>query len=134
MNVTGSCHCGEIHFIANADPSKTRICHCTDCQKLSGSPFRIVVPVSENDFKMLSGEPKIYVKISESGNERQQAFCASCGTPIYATSNGSGPKKIGIRIGTLDERDKFIPQRQFWTQSALKWIKDISSLQAFDRQ
>ncbi|MEO1307440.1 MAG: GFA family protein, partial [Pseudomonadota bacterium] len=62
MQVTGRCHCGEITFEAEIDPQKPRICHCTDCQKLSGGPFRVVVAVSEADFRITAGTPKIYVK------------------------------------------------------------------------
>ena len=43
MNIDGSCHCGFITFRAEADPEKTRVCHCTDCQALTGTAFRTVV-------------------------------------------------------------------------------------------
>ena len=61
------------------------------------------------EFKLLSGELKIYVKTSESGNRRPQSFCPECGTPIHATSVGVGSKVYAIRLGTAagdrDARD-----------------------------
>ena len=43
MKINGSCHCGEVTFEARIDPMKVRICHCIDCQKLSGTAFRTTV-------------------------------------------------------------------------------------------
>jgi hypothetical protein len=63
MKMDGSCHCGRIRFEAEIDPVKVVICHCTDCQTLSGSAFRTVVPANEGTFVLRSGEPKIYVKV-----------------------------------------------------------------------
>lgn len=134
MEVDGSCHCGRIKFEATVDPDRTRICHCTDCQQFSGAPFRVVVRVEEKDFALLSGTPKVYVKISESGNERQQAFCADCGTPIYATSNDGGPRKLGIRVGAIKQRDQLIPKRQIWCSSAVSWLEHLSEMAATERQ
>ena len=69
MKIDGRCHCGYIAYEAEIDPDKTLICHCTDCQTLSGSAFRVVAYTREDAFTLLSGELKIYVKTSESGNK-----------------------------------------------------------------
>ncbi|WP_162651430.1 GFA family protein [Lentilitoribacter sp. Alg239-R112] len=136
MHVRGKCHCGNIAFTAEINPDRVRICHCTDCQKLSGSPFRVVVPVSENKFNLLSGNLKHYIKVAESGDKRQQSFCPDCGTPIYATSVGDSnePKKLGIRLGAIENGFGLVPKRQFWAASAVKWLGQISNVRSFDRQ
>lgn len=125
MRVDGSCHCGRVRFEAEADPAKVTICHCTDCQSLTGSAFRVTVPVAETDLRMLGEAPKTYVKsTADSGHPRAQAFCADCGSPIYATSVGEGPKVYGIRVGTLRQRAELPPKRQIWHRSALPWVRD----------
>ncbi len=86
MKIDGACHCGHIRYEAEVDPAKVVICHCTDCQTLSGSAFRTVVPTEENSFRLLAGTPKVYVKTGESGNKREQTFCADCGSPIFCRS------------------------------------------------
>ena len=48
MKIDGRCHCGYITYEADIDPDKTLICHCTDCQTLSGSAFRVHVYTREN--------------------------------------------------------------------------------------
>lgn len=123
MKVDGSCHCGQIEFEAEIDPDRVRICHCTDCQSLSGAAFRIVAPTSEANFHLLAGAPKQYIKqTAESGAARVQAFCADCGSPIYATSLGRENRTFGIRVGILRQRDQLIPKRQFWCRSQLPWM------------
>jgi hypothetical protein len=84
MEVDGGCHCGKICYEAEVDPGKAVICHGTDCQTLSGSAFRTVVPSNEGSFRLLSGTPTVYVKTAESGRRRVQTFCAECETPIYS--------------------------------------------------
>jgi len=75
MKIDGCCHCGYITYEAEIDPEKVMICHCTDCQTLSGSAFRTVALTREGTFKLLSGELKIYVKTGENGAKRPQSFC-----------------------------------------------------------
>ena len=99
MKVDGSCHCGQIKFEAEIDPDRVRICHCTDCQSLSGSAFRIVAPTAEANFHLLAGTPKLYIKrTSESGAPRVQAFCAECGSSIYATSVGREDRTLASEL------------------------------------
>ena len=86
MKIDGACHCGAITYEAEIDPAGVRLCHCTDCQTLSGSAFRVTVSAADGSFVLLSGEPTIYIKTAESGAKRAHAFCEDCGTPIYATS------------------------------------------------
>ena len=84
MRIDGRCHCGEIRYEAEVDPNSVLICHCTDCQALTGTAFRAVVAAPAAHFKLRSGTPKSYVKVAESGNKRRQAFCGNCGSPIYS--------------------------------------------------
>ena len=134
MRIDGRCHCGNITYEADVDPDEVYVCHCADCQSISGSAFRWAVPVAEEDFKLLSGEPKTYIKTAESGAKRAQVFCPDCGTPLYATSVGSGPKVFGLRLGAIKQRNAFKPQTQYWTESAMSWIDQVPSLPGSEKQ
>jgi hypothetical protein len=134
MKVTGRCHCGQISFEAEIDPAQVRICHCTDCQTLSGSAFRVNVSALPGSFALKSGTPKIYTKTADSGNKRVHAFCPDCGTPIYATSPDPDPKSYGLRVGTLDCRAELRPTRQGWCRSALPWSIDLRDVEQRERQ
>lgn len=134
MKIDGSCHCGHITYEAEVDPEQVEICHCTDCQKLSGSAFRIVVPVAADCFRLLTGAPKLYTKIAESGNKRLQAFCPTCGSSIYSSAASADPRVYNIRLATARQRDLLPPKRQYWRRSALHWVDDIGSLTQFEKE
>ena len=134
MKVDGRCHCGYITYEADIDPEKILICHCTDCQTLSGSAFRVVTYTREDAFKLLSGELKIYVKTAESGSKRPQSFCPECGTPIYATAVGDGPKVYSIRVGSIRQRDQIIPHAQVWSRSSQAWTAKVGTMRKFEKQ
>ena len=129
MKIDGACLCGQITLEADADPEKTVVCHCTDCQTGTASAFRVSVPVSGETFKM-SGKPAVYVRTTaESGNPRAQAFCSTCGSPLYATMPGEGPQPVYmLRVGILRQRDQFVPRRQIWVRSARPWTMHMDAL------
>ena len=132
MQIHGHCHCGSISFTAEVDPAKVVVCHCADCQKMSGAPFRAVVPVPAKDFSLI-GDPKIYIKTSQSGNRRAQAFCGDCGTPLYATSPDD-PAVYGVRLGCVEERARLAPSKQVWTRSSMPWLHDLNSVPGVPEQ
>src|ERR1043165_7442875 len=104
MKITGACHCGAIRYEAEVDPARAGICHCTDCQVLSGTAFRFSVPSAPGTFQITAGAPRVYVKSAESGVKREQAFCATCGSPIYAATPGPEPRVYSIRAGSIHQR------------------------------
>lgn len=134
MKIDGGCHCGFIKYEGEAEPDKAAVCHCTDCQTLSGSAFRTVVPVASETFRMLAGEPTIYVKTGDSGNKRQQAFCPRCGSPIFSASPDPGPKVYMIRVGTIRQRDSFAPNVQVWSRSKQGWVDGLGRVRALEKQ
>ena len=134
MKVTGRCHCGQISWEAEIDPGAVRICHCTDCQRLTGSAFRTNVASLPGSFALTGGSPKIYLKTADSGNKRAHAFCPDCGTPIYAAAPGPNPQSVGLRVGALDQRAELKPVRQGWCVSALPWSMDLTQVARIERQ
>src|SRR5205814_3632603 len=61
MKIHGGCHCGKVRYEAHIDPEKIGICHCADCQRLTGSAFSVFVPVPREHVR-LTGELRVYVK------------------------------------------------------------------------
>ena len=126
MQIDGRCHCGRISYVAEINPDYVIICHCTDCQTISGSPYRVTVPVKAENFK-LHGQPKTYVKIADSGNKRVLAFCADCGSAIYSTSL-EDRAVFSLRLGPIEQRAQLTPKSQGWCRSALPWAMDIGHI------
>jgi hypothetical protein len=132
VKVHGRCHCGDIAYEATVDGSRVTVCHCTDCQMLTGTAFRTTVPTLGDTFVMRSGRPVEYVKTAESGTKRVHGFCGRCGTPVYSKAiDSSGPR--GLRVGCLDERALLTPSKQQWCRSALPWASDLHDVPRVER-
>ena len=127
MKIEGRCHCGQIAYVAIVDPRGASLCHCTDCQTLSGAPFRASVPAMAKDVQFVRGQPKIYIKTAASGTRRAQAFCADCGTPIYST-DADNPVQFNLRLGAVAQRAGIPALEQAWCGSALPWALNIERL------
>jgi hypothetical protein len=132
MKVDGGCHCGAIAYEAEADPDKAGICHCTDCQQLSGAPYRVTLPVRAENFHLTRGTPRIYIKTADSGRKRAQAFCGDCGAPIYACAP-QNPPTISLRWGSIHQRDQLPPKRMIWCDSAVPFAMNLSGLPGVPR-
>jgi hypothetical protein len=90
MEIDGQCHCGQVTYRADIDPEKVSICHCTDCQSLTGSPYRVTVICSVDQVRMAGKAPKVYAKAGDNGRTRFQHFCGECGSPLFTSGEG-GP-------------------------------------------
>ena len=133
MKVHGRCHCGLITYEAEIDPARVTACHCTDCQMLTGSAYRVSLPAPRESFVLRTGQPKIYVKTAESGARRIHAFCPDYGTPVYSSAI-SDPPMYSLRVGCLDERAELPPRKQIWCRSALAWAMDLHEVARVERQ
>jgi hypothetical protein len=135
MKIDGACACGAIRIEGEADPEKTSICHCTDCQVGTGTAFRVSIPVPGATFKM-TGQPATYLKTTaDSGRPRLQAFCGTCGSPIYSTTPGDGVQaSYMVRVGILRQRDQLMPRRQNWFRSARSWVTDLAGVPKNEKQ
>ena len=127
MKIDGGCSCGAIKIEGEADPEKTQICHCTDCQQLSGSPYRVTLPTPTQNFRLIRGTLKTYVKTADTGTRRAQTFCGHCGAPIYAAAPET-PPTVSLRWGSIRQRDQLPPKRMIWCGSAAPFAMDLSSI------
>jgi hypothetical protein len=126
MHIDGACHCGGVTYEAEVDPERVIICHCTDCQTVSGAPYRVNVPVLLENIS-LRGEPRTYVKRGDSGDEVATAFCSECGSALYS-AKGAAPTFLWLRMGAVKQRAALPPKMQGFCRSAMPWAMDISGV------
>ena len=130
MKIDGACHCGAIRYEAEVNPDYVVLCHCTDCQTMSGAPYRVNVPVLPAKF-VLRGEPKRYVKIASSGAAVVTTFCDTCGTPIYSCRRDD-PQVLFLRLGSARQRAELPPRRQGFCDFAMPWAWDVGGVPKVD--
>lgn len=119
---TGGCHCGALRYELAAPPLMIYNCHCTNCQKITGSAFTVAATIPEAAFRFTKGAPKTVEWKSDAGNIRFGYFCADCGTRI---AHGQIPSigMLSLRAGTFDDTSWVEPVGDIWTRSAQKWVK-----------
>lgn len=134
MKVSGRCHCGKIAYEAEIDPEAAQICHCIDCQTLTGFAFRVAIPARPEAFHIIYGDPKIYMKTAASGSRRGHAFCRDCGAPVFRLPTDNNPN-YSLRVGGLDQRAELAPPgKQIWTKRRLGWVSAIGDIPEFPTQ
>ena len=78
---TAQCACGSVKFEFNTDPAFIVNCHCLDCKKASGGEMATFFGVPQDDFTLISGNPKAFHYIAESGRGLDRNFCPECAAP-----------------------------------------------------
>jgi hypothetical protein len=118
----GSCLCGKVTYSCAAEPLANAICHCTECQKQTGTSFSIVVVVPRDALQVEGDSLSSFTTIgTDSGQPVARQFCSECGSPIVSLSDGT-PELAFVKAGTLDDRSWLEPQMQVWCDSAQPWV------------
>lgn len=118
---TGRCLCGATAYRLTAEPLMIYACHCTDCQKRSGSAFGLSMWVPRGALEVTKGDAELHTSTTEDGRLRQVRTCAACGVRLW-----SEPQKLPdiaiVRAGTLDDTSWVHPVAHLWTRSAQPWF------------
>jgi hypothetical protein len=118
LPLTGGCNCGAVRFEVTEHPLGAAYCHCTRCQRRTGtaaSPSAAVVPGS---FHVLAGEEVLKAWKPEGGWEKW--FCGECGSQLFARSPGA-PEQVGIRMGAFDGDPGVRPSARQFVAYAAPW-------------
>jgi hypothetical protein len=122
---TGGCQCGRLRYEIAQAPHMIYTCHCTDCQRFTGSAFSIGMVVDVQAFHLTGVEPREMLHTADSGRNLTRWVCAECGSWIC---NGAKPGSANpnafraVRAGTLDDASWLRPAAHFWTRSKQPWI------------
>ncbi|WP_299354192.1 GFA family protein [uncultured Shimia sp.] len=118
VKVTGGCLCGEVRFEARAFLHSGYYCHCKQCQKSSGAPAEIGIPVLAGSLRFIKGEPKYYLS-SEIG---QRGFCADCGSRlVWRFRDPENDNGTNLSVCSLDNPEDAKPNAHTFVDSQLPW-------------
>lgn len=118
----GGCTCRRLRFRMNDRPLFVNCCHCRWCQRETGSAFVINAMIESDRVELLSGEPEMINTPSDSGLGQWIARCPTCKVAVWSHYAGSGRSVSFVRVGTLDEPDRFPPAVHIFTQSKQPWV------------
>jgi len=126
----GSCLCGKITYEVEVANNEFYLCHCSRCQKVTGSSHVSSLYLPVDQFKWLSGEELIIRYDIDEDETFANSFCKVCGSSLpneYRTE-----KHISIPAGTLDDDPEVTPDCNIFWASRARWYTDISKLPTFD--
>jgi hypothetical protein len=129
----GGCSCGAVRYRAKATPVRTSVCHCSFCQRRTGSAFGIGVFFRDEDVEFISGDLKAYEHRSdETQRWLRMQFCSTCGNTLTWTVEAL-PGMRAIAGGTFDDPNWLELSRHVWTRSAQKWVPIPDGVERFDQ-
>jgi hypothetical protein len=118
----GGCLCGSVRYRVSDEPRGTVVCHCTFCQRSTGSAFLTEAAFLKYQVQIQGGQISTYDhKSDETGRVLTLQFCPTCGTKIGMLMEWF-PEVQMIFTGTLDNPNWLDMQRHIFTQSAVKWL------------
>ncbi|MDQ0512366.1 GFA family protein [Ancylobacter amanitiformis] len=118
---TGQCACGAVKFGFDIDPDFVAVCHCLDCKRASGGEAVTLLGVAEEDFTLLSGQPKAFHYTAPSGKGLDRNFCPACGARLFTRNAESYPGMVFVTIGSLDNSEGIKPGLEMFTSRRLAW-------------
>jgi len=132
-DIRGGCLCGGVRYESNAEPAMVAVCHCTTCQKNTGSAFSLNIGLPEESVTFQGDTLATFEdSAGASGKPFYRKFCARCGSPI----SGQGDAYAGIifiKAGTLDDSSWVQPNAHIWCSEKQPWVTIEDAVSQFPR-
>lgn len=117
-SLTGSCGCGAIRFEVTAPFVSAAYCHCTRCQRRTGTAASASARAHPGSVRILSGETELRSWAPENGFEK--VFCGLCGSALFGRPPGASDY-VTVRLGAIDGDPGIRPQWHQYVAYAATW-------------
>jgi len=129
--VSGSCLCGKVSYQYSGLVKVFQYCHCSRCQKFTGSAHASNIIIDPSQFQWLSGENHIGRYELPGTRYFATSFCKQCGSSLpWLTKTGTA---MIIPAGTLDNDPKVKPLHNIFYADKALWFEEVSNLKKYDR-
>lgn len=118
----GGCTCRAVRYRLMTKPMFIHCCHCTWCQRETGSAFAINAMIETDRVKILKGAPDVVLTPSSSGKGQKIVRCSTCRVAVWSHYSGAGVKVAFVRAGTLDDPDLCPPDIHIFTSTKQNWV------------
>ena len=118
----GGCTCRQVRYRLTSTPLFVHCCHCRWCQRESGAAFALNAMIEAERVQLLAGTVDVVLTPSDSGRGQKICRCATCKVAVWSHYAGAGDAVCFVRVGTLDEPDRFPPDIHIFTASKQPWV------------
>ncbi|MEN3351385.1 MAG: hypothetical protein V7632_5020 [Bradyrhizobium sp.] len=122
MSMDGGCTCGRIRYRLNGRPLIVHACHCTWCQRETGTVHALNAMYEAERVEHIAAEPEIVDTASASGKGQKIARCPVCKVAVWSNYPGAGPAVRFVRVGTMDDPNQCPPDAHIFTSSKQHWV------------
>jgi hypothetical protein len=122
LSFEGGCTCRAIRYRMTSKPIFVHCCHCRWCQRETGASFALNALIEADRVVLLRGSPEMVDTPSNSGKGQKIMRCPTCRIALWSNYGGAGDKVRFVRVGTLDEPDRFPPDIHIFTVSKQPWV------------
>lgn len=120
---SGRCTCGEVEYELTTSPMFVHCCHCSWCQRETGSAFAINALIEASNVILLKGTPEKIIVPSNSGMGQSICRCPNCKTALWSHYGAAKDKVCFVRVGTLSNPNACPPDIHIFTASKQKWLQ-----------
>ena len=118
----GHCTCGVVRYRLTATPMFVHCCHCRWCQRETGASFALNALIEADRLQLLQGQVEVIDTPSNSGKGQKIARCPRCRIALWSHYAGAGEAMSFLRVGALDDPDRFPPDAHIFTASKQPWV------------
>jgi hypothetical protein len=118
LPLTGGCLCGAVRFEVTEAPLSAGYCHCTRCQRRTGTAASAQARVAPGSLRVLAGEELIRSYDPPEGFSK--AFCSACGTALWSRHPRSRDA-VSVRLGAFDGDPGVRPSYRQFVAYAAPW-------------
>jgi hypothetical protein len=118
LALSGGCNCGAVRFEVSEPLVSAGYCHCTRCQRRTGTAASISGRTAPHSFRVLTGADQLARWSPPDGAEK--VFCRSCGSSLFSQSPNE-PDVVGVRLGAFDRDPGIRPQYHQFLAYAVPW-------------
>ncbi len=119
----GGCACGSVRYRVTGAALFVHCCHCTWCQRETGSAFALNAMIETSLVELVAGETEAIDTPSASGNGQRIVRCPTCRIAVWSHYNLSGKAISFVRAGTLDDRHLMAPDVHIYTSTRRPWVR-----------
>jgi hypothetical protein len=115
----GGCLCGSVRYEITAPFLSAGYCHCTRCQRRTGTGSSANGRVPQSGFRLLAGEEQLK-GYSPPGGGARKLFCRECGSAVFS-GDPLADEEVAVRLGTLDGDPGIRPEYRMFVDFAAPW-------------
>jgi hypothetical protein len=129
---TATCACGQLRIVCDGEPAFVAVCHCTACQKRTGTAYSVSAYYPVKQVLNIEGASKVFTRRSDAERDLHMHFCPECGSTVYWEPEWR-PGHLAVAVGSFADPSFPKPTRAVWTEHRWQWLPALEGVPSFNK-